>query len=233
MAGSVVGTVAVALAIGLTTTAHAQRHINGTPGDDRIRGARGADLIHALAGDDRIGSRRGPDTVMAGPGLDRIWGGPGADRLFGGAGNDRIWSMRGPDMSYGEDGDDVMGGGPGNDRQWGGTGNDLIYAARGADESWGEEGNDTLWAMARRDVHVPNDRAGDVLHGGPGNDTFRTRDGEADVVDCGAGVDTAYLDHKDVLATPAECEVVNRARHRRGQDRRESAEPKEDVGARD
>ena len=106
----------------------------------------------------------------------------------------------------------------GNDRQFGGNGNDTIYAARGNDESWGEEGDDTLWALARADVHGPNDMHGDVLHGGPGNDTFRTRDGEADVIDCGPGIDTARIDFKDVLANPAECEVVNRAgrRKRRG-----------------
>ena len=95
-----------------------------------------------------------------------------------------------------------MGGGYGNDRQAGGAGNDTIYAARGRDESWGEDGDDTLWAMARKDVHGRNDSLGDMLHGGPGNDTFRTRDGEADMVDCGPGVDTACTDFKDVLANP-------------------------------
>src|SRR4029078_3016624 len=59
MAGSVVGPVAVALAIGLTSTAQAQTQINGTPGDDRIRGTRAADVINADTGDDRIGARGG------------------------------------------------------------------------------------------------------------------------------------------------------------------------------
>ena len=54
--------------------------------------------------------------------------------------------------------------------------------------------------MARKDVTGPNDTSGDVLHGGPGNDTFRVRDGEQDTVDCGPGVDTVYADFKDVLA---------------------------------
>ena len=61
-----------------------------------------------------------------------------------------------------------MGGGCGNDKQWGGAGNDTIYAARGRDETLGEDGDDTLWAMARADVHGPNDAHGDILHGGPG-----------------------------------------------------------------
>ena len=97
-------------------------------------------------------------------------------------------------------------------------GNDTIYAGRGRDETWGEDGDDTLWALARKDVHGPNDTLGDTLHGGPGNDTFKTRDGEADVIDCGPGVDTALIDFKDVIADATaqnpngSCEVVNRER---------------------
>ena len=223
---------ALAFAIGLTGTARAD-HIVGTAGDDRIRGTGQADLIEALTGNDRVAARGGADTVVGADGLDRIWGGHGADRLYGGAGPDRLWGGYGPDQSWGDDGDDVMGGGYGDDRQWGGAGNDTIYANRGRDESWGEAGDDTLWALARKDVHGPNDSQGDTLHGGPGNDTFRTRDGELDIVDCGEGVDTALLDFKDVItdATPVNpngsCEVVNRARHRNGQDRRETADAKE------
>jgi Ca2+-binding RTX toxin-like protein len=79
-------------------------------------------------------------------------------------------------------------------------------------------------------VQGPNDVQGDVLHGGPGNDTFKTRDGERDVIDCGPGVDTALIDFKDVLANPAECEVVNRARRaRKGEDQQESVDPAEDL----
>ena len=41
-----------------------------------------------------------------------------------------------------------------------------------------------------------NDTLGDTLHGGEGNDTFRTRDGEQDNIDCGPGTDTAILDFR-------------------------------------
>jgi Ca2+-binding RTX toxin-like protein len=127
-----------------------------------------------------------------------------------------------------------MGGGRGADKQYGGPGNDTIYAGRGQDESWGEAGDDTLWALARRDVHGRNDIQGDVLHGGEGNDTFKTRDGEADVIDCGPGVDTALLDFKDVISDATaqnpngSCEVVNRQRRaKRGESEREDSTPKE------
>ena len=40
---------------------------------------------------------------------------------------------------------------------------------------------------------------GDTLDGGPGNDRFRTRDGEVDKITCGDGYDVAYLDTVDVI----------------------------------
>ena len=123
--------------------------------------------------------------------------------------------------------------GTGDDKQYGGPGNDTIYASLGRDESWGEDGDDTLWALARKDVTSANDTEGDVLHGGNGNDRFKTRDGEQDVIDCGPGVDTALLDAQDVIAdaTPqnpnGSCEVVNRAAPKPDQDRSEVTTPPE------
>ena len=172
MAGRMLATVVAGLVIGLTGTAQAAQ-IGGTPGNDRIHGTQSRGCDRWVAGDDRIGAGKGPDTVTGGEGGDRVWGRWGADRLFGGPGDDRLWGGVGNDQSWGEDGNDVMGGGHGNDRQSGGAGNDLIYAARGQDESWGEDGDDTLWALARRTCTGRNDMQGDVLHGGPGNDTFR------------------------------------------------------------
>jgi Ca2+-binding RTX toxin-like protein len=227
--------IAVAFAIGLTATAQA-KDITGTPGSDRIHGSKRADVINALAGDDRVGAGRGADVVNAGEGLDRVWAGWGADQLHGGLGNDRLWGGLGTDQSWGDEGDDLMGGGHGDDKQYGGAGNDTIYAGRGRDETWGEDGNDTLWALARFDVKGPNDTLGDTLHGGPGDDTFKTRDGEVDVIDCGPGVDTALLDFKDQIADASmqnangSCEVVNRERRaKKGEDQRESVDPSEDV----
>jgi Ca2+-binding RTX toxin-like protein len=150
---------------------------------------------------------------------DRLWGGNGPDTLNGGDGNDQLAGGNGADVARGNAGDDTMFGGAGDDQQWGGAGNDTIFAGRGRDVSYGEDGDDNLWALAHRDRHGRHDMLGDTLNGGPGNDTFHTRDGERDVVDCGPGVDTALLDFKDVIAdaTPqnpnGSCEVVSR--HRR------------------
>jgi len=86
--------------------------------------------------------------------------------------------------------------------------------------------------LARQDVHGRHDTRGDVLHGGEGNDTFKTRDGEADVIDCGPGVDTALLDFKDVVADATQqnpngsCEVINRQpRAKRGENAKEDTTP--------
>ncbi len=72
----------------------------------------------------------------------------------------------------------------------------------------------------------PDDTTGDTLHGGDGDDTFRTRDGEQDTVDCGPGNDTAILDFKDVMTDPAACETVKRAAPRpkdtQGEDKRQN-----------
>jgi Ca2+-binding RTX toxin-like protein len=268
--------VAFALALGGAAVAQA-KVIDGTPGNDVIRGSRQADVINALAGNDRVFSLRGADTVNGQEGddvlvggrgndtlnglagadrvrggrgddtlvgdvnnvgdltsPDRIWGSYGADKLYGGDSPDQMWGGPGPDQSWGQNGDDLMGGGRGADQQWGGPGNDTIFAAQGRDVSYGEDGDDNLWALARRDVHGPNDLAGDTLNGGAGNDTFHTRDGERDVVDCGPGVDTALIDFKDVIAdaTPqnpnGSCEVVNRHARRPGEDRVETTTPPEE-----
>jgi Ca2+-binding RTX toxin-like protein len=95
-----------------------------------------------------------------------------------------------------------------------------MFANQGVDELFGDGGNDDLWALARVDVDTTNgpDTTGDTLHGGDGNDTFHTRDGEADNIDCGPGDhDRALLDQQDVIVDATtdnpngSCEVVVRA----------------------
>jgi len=174
----------------------------------------------ATINDDDIGhflkGTNSADTINGNGGNDRIRAKNRADVIDGGAGDDTIHAGAGKDVSYGGDGNDRMHGGLGHDKQYGGPGDDTIFANKGRDESWGGPGNDTLWALARSDRHGRHDYKGDVLHGEDGDDTFRTRDGEGDKIDCGAGIDTAILDHKDKIidATSANpngsCEIVHR-----------------------
>lgn len=151
------------------------------------------DIGHFLKGTNSV------DTINGNGGNDRISAKNRADVINGGAGDDTIHAGAGHDISDGGDGNDRMHGGLGHDKQYGGAGDDTIFANKGRDESWGGPGNDTLWALARSDRHGRNDFKGDVLHGEDGDDTFRTRDGEGDTIDCGAGNDTAILDHKDKI----------------------------------
>ena len=89
-----------------------------------------------------------------------------------------------------------MSGGKGDDTQYGGTRGDVIFANLGADKSFGGNGNDVLWALAKGDVSQPGV---DALDGGNGNDRFRVRDGEADLITCGAGFDRVRADQFDVI----------------------------------
>lgn len=174
--------------------------ITGKDTSENLRGTNQTDTINANGGDDKVNARRADDTIT------------------GDAGNDLLFAGFGNDTSDGGEGDDKMHGGHGNDTQNGGPGNDTIYAGRGVDVSNGGDGNDRLWALAHADTR----KAGvDTLDGGNGDDVFRTRDGEADVITCGEGNDTAFLDRKDVISDASEaapngsCETVKRQRAKR------------------
>lgn len=183
------------------------------------------DLGHFLKGTNSV------DTINGNGGNDRINAKNNADLVDAGTGDDTVNAGAGNDTARGGDGNDVLRGGLGADKQYGDAGNDTIFANKGRDESWGGAGNDTLWALARSDVHSRHDVSGDVLHGEDGDDTFRTRDGEGDTIDCGAGTDTAILDHKDKIidatsTTPnGSCENVFRKSRAASDDSEPSAPP--------
>jgi hypothetical protein len=62
--------------------------IVGTPGKDRLRGTRFADVIVGLGARDRILGLRGKDRLCGGKGRDLIRGGGGRDQVRGGPGRD-------------------------------------------------------------------------------------------------------------------------------------------------
>ena len=180
--------------------------MTGTDGNDRIKGTHGPDAISALAGNDVVRAFRGADMVS---------GAEGFDRLFGGKAND------------------VLDGGPGFDIVGGGKGDDVARGAAGFDRVFGGPGDDRLWAMARRD-HLAADGTGDTLVGGPGNDKFRTREGQPDKIDCGEGFDIALADFKDIIvdasaANPkGSCERVIRKRRHSRKDRNDQRKAEHD-----
>lgn len=65
--------------------------IEGTAGDDRIKGKEGPrNVIHGLEGDDTLFGGDNKDHLVGGAGDDRIYGAAGNDVLSGGHGRDRF-----------------------------------------------------------------------------------------------------------------------------------------------
>jgi len=91
--------------------------INGTRGNDIIRGTPGRDVICAGAGNDIVDGRGGNDVILGGSGNDILRGEDGNDRIEGGSGNDIL---------KGGSGNDILKGGSGRDTLVGGSGNDIL-----------------------------------------------------------------------------------------------------------
>lgn len=121
------------------------------------------------------------------------------DNLTGTAGNDRILLRAGNDTGRGLAGDDQILGWSGNDTLFGWTGNDQLDGGDGADTIRGGSGNDRILGGTGRDD----------IQGEAGNDTIDARDTgrAADIVNCGAGRDTALVNRRDIVT---QCEVVKR-----------------------
>ena len=197
------GTVVISVALGdeddrlVASSIGARVLVNGGPG---------ADTATTGTGDDTFDGEGGRDTFDGGPGDDVLQGGVDADTLTGGAGFDLVdYSDRlaaepvtvtlDDQANDGEPGEndaittveDITGGG-GDDRLTG----DAFYNVL-----TGTGGNDTI------------DPAGgeDVASGESGDDTFLVRDGFADRVLCGPGVDTVTADQLDRVES--DCESVS------------------------
>jgi len=102
--------------------------------------------------------------IVGTSGNDTLWGTPSADVMYGKAGNDTLHGRAGNDVIYGNAGDDVLKGGDGRDVLYGGDGNDSIWGGLDSDIEYGGAGDDNLHSLA-------DDNAVDILDCGPGNDT--------------------------------------------------------------
>src|SRR5918994_1009901 len=126
-----------------------------------------------------------------------ITGTPGNDTLLGTDQADQISGLAGNDLIHGLAGSDRIDAGPGDDTVLGddgcpaGTSGAPYYCIPG-----GRPGNDRLSGGA----------GDDRLSGGSGNDRIRARDGEAELVNCGAGRDVAFVDADDEVTD--NCEVA-------------------------
>jgi RTX calcium-binding nonapeptide repeat (4 copies) len=173
----------VAAALALAATASAAV-IVGTTGDDRLAGTADADQIRALAGNDRVGGRGGGDLIRAGSGNDAADAGLGNDEVFGGRGNDALTGGAGDDRVEGGSGNDRLNGGGGGDRVAGGPGNDAVAGGEDDDSLYGGWGTDRVF-------------------GGPGGDRLHALapDRDVDLLDCGAGDDTAIVRRSELRRT--------------------------------
>ena len=75
----------------------------------------------------------------------------------------------------------------------GGEGNDKITGSAFADYLGGGNGNDSLWGGAGNDV-LEGGKGADQMFGDDGNDRFLAKDGTRDILNGGAGKDSAVFD---------------------------------------
>ena len=150
--------------------------------------SRGHYTLDGRDGDDRLSSA-GDGPELLGPlpeGADVLRGGDGRDLILGGPRRDVIRGEGGEDRIYGRGGDDSIDSGPGADRVVAGAGDDTVLARA-----------------------VAGDEVGDLISGGPGDDSISVVNGVRDRVECGAGRrDQLRVDTLDVWDR-ASCEKVH------------------------
>ncbi len=172
----------------------------------------GGDLLNALGSDDALLHNAGPDQLFGGDGNDLFLSNSVCDGnlIAGGADRDNAsWARFGEgveaNLASGQAGRPGAGETPscaGADLDSlreiedleGGNSADVFYGDGGPNQLLGHEGPD-------------------VYRAGAGQDSILANSGDADpVIDCGADVDRALVDHPQYGdATPIECEVVREA----------------------
>ncbi|WP_026941334.1 calcium-binding protein [Hellea balneolensis] len=83
-------------------------NIEGSDGDDDIRGDSSNNVFLGNSGDDLISGRGGNDSIVGGNGDDILFGGDGTDNIGGGNDDDIIIGGRGNDILAGGAGDDTF-----------------------------------------------------------------------------------------------------------------------------
>jgi uncharacterized repeat protein (TIGR01451 family) len=172
--------------------------------------------------EDAIGGS-GADTFNGNESDNTFDGGPSADTFNGGGGFDAVdYSSRSEPVSVSLDGianDGAAGegdnvgtdmedafGGSGDDTFSGNASSNLFVGGPGADTLDGGGGDDILLGGPGADT-LTGGPGVDLIDGGEDNDSVQSRDGEADDVDCGAGLDSVVADLAD---STLNCESVHR-----------------------
>jgi Ca2+-binding RTX toxin-like protein len=151
--------------------------INGGGADEMICGRDGDDTITGSGGNDQINGAGGNDGIDGGTGNDTIEGGGGKDSIEGGSGDDILSGNTGQDFT--DDGGNFIDGGNNNDSILGTGGDDELLGGSGDDSILGQGGRDVIMGEGGADFLVSqyggpnvNEVFGDLLCGGPGDDTI-------------------------------------------------------------
>ncbi len=209
--------------------------VNGRAGNDNVDGGTGDDGLERCS--NCIGSNNDPgvgaDNYVGGPGNDKLWldghaagmrisidgqandGSPGEgdnvgsdiETVAGTVHDDVFAGSEAPENFEGDGGADEIHGAGGNDDLYGGSGDDRVFGDAGNDRVQGASGSDSVTGGPGLD-QIYGDIASCSVFCTFDPDTLFARDGERDVVDCGAGADTAQVDQLDVVAF---CSNVDRA----------------------
>ena len=134
-------------------------------------------------------------------GVDLVTGAADPQRLYGLAGDD--WLAGSPSRAtcvFGGDGDDMLALGAAGGVVLGEAGADVLVGSEGDDGLAGGAGPDVVDGRGGADVLRGGDGL-DLVRGGTGDDLLDTADGVAELVDCGAGADTAIADGVDVVVS--------------------------------
>jgi Ca2+-binding RTX toxin-like protein len=133
------GLVAASLVMG--APASAMNTVNGTSGNDHLRGTPHSDTIRGFKGRDRVYALAGADRVRGGAGTDKVHAGRGDDTIQGGGHNDYLYGGPGADLIVG--GEYILDG----------SGVDTIHAGLGGEY-----------------IYLTKDRTHDTVHCGSGHD---------------------------------------------------------------
>jgi len=116
---------------GEITTATVQISVQGvSDGNLNMLGTVHPDTLNGTAGEDRIKGNNGNDILNGGEGADDLFGENGDDILNGGNSIDNLFGGNGNDILDGGNGDDWLGGEKGDDTLTGGMGNDVFLFAK-------------------------------------------------------------------------------------------------------
>ena len=165
--------------------------LNGGAGGDSLIGGSLNDTLAGDAGDDFLRAGGGPDDIHGGADVDKA--------NFGEASR-----LGGVTVSLDNQANDGNQADSENDNVHSDV--EFVEGTASADELVGNGGNNTLSGFGGADEL--DGRGGfDILLGGEDGDTLNTRDGNAELADCGGGIDTALLDPRDLHSSCETAEV--------------------------